>query len=332
MKEYIDLNHMRIVNDEKLKNTSVEFYLPHHAVLKESSTTTKIRVVFDGSCKSDSGVSLNDILLVGPVVQSDLISILLKFRTFKYAFSADIIKMYRQILINDEQAPLQRIFWREKESDPINTYELRTLTYGTASASYLATRCLNYLAEIKQQQFPLGAEAIINDFYVDGLLTGANSIEEAIIKRDQIISILQSGGLTLSKWSANHHQLLNNLSETSMPQNTNTIIDKGAESRILGMQWNSSEDSFRFTINISSARSKTTKRTMLSEISQLFDPLGLLGPVMLVAKLLIQELWKGQTDWDSSVPMHIHTQWMQFRSQLSNINEVKINRFILSGG
>lgn len=194
MREYVKLNHMRLIDENEAKDAVYEFYLPHHPVFKESSITTKLRVVFDGSCKSDSGISLNDILLVGPVVQSDLISILLKFRTFKYVFVANISKMYRQILVDDTQTSLQRIFWREHDNESISTYELKTLTYGTASASYIATRCLKYLAEINHDNFPLGSEAIINDFYVDDLLT-ADSIEEAITKRDQIIAILAQGNL-----------------------------------------------------------------------------------------------------------------------------------------
>ncbi|XP_072766594.1 uncharacterized protein [Anoplolepis gracilipes] len=233
--KYIDLKHMQVVDQQGDNNTMVEFYLPHHAVLKESSTTTKLRVVFDASAKSDSGVSLNDILLIRPIVQSDLISVLLKFRMFKYVFTADITKMYRQILVDGNQTSLERIFWKERDNEPIKAYELKSLTYGTASASYIATRCLKYLAESNQHRFPVGSEAIINDFYMDNLLTGADSIEEAIIKRDQIISILES------------------------------------------------------------------------------------------------ELWKSQINWDSSVLMHIHTQWMQFRTQLNDINKIKINRFIFSG-
>lgn len=125
--------------------------------------------------------------------------------------------------------------WREHDTEPISIYELKTLTYGTASALYIATRCLNYLAEINRDNFPLGAEAIINNFYVDNLLTGANSIEEAITKRDQIIAILNSGQFLLNKWSANHSHLLKNLSHMSSSQN-NIIIDKNAEAQILGMQ------------------------------------------------------------------------------------------------
>lgn len=159
----------------------------------------------------------------------------------------------------------------------------------------------------------LDTEAIINDFYVDDFLTGANSTKKAITKRDQITTILNSGQFTLSKWSTNHPRLVKNLPQISSLQNI--IIDKNAEARIFGLQWNSSEDSFRFANNIKLTPSKSTKRTMLSEIFQLFNPLGLLGPVILIAKLLIQELWQTQIDWDSSIATNIHTRWIQLKAQ-----------------
>jgi len=113
MKEYINLNHMRKIKDLKTNDATPHYYLPHHAVFKETSTTTKLRVVFDASCKSTSELSLNDTLLVGRTIQQDLFSILIRFRTFQYAMTADITKMYRQILIDESQRSLQRVFWRE---------------------------------------------------------------------------------------------------------------------------------------------------------------------------------------------------------------------------
>ena len=85
------------------------YYLPHHTVFKQSSLTTKLRVVFDGSSKTTNGLSLNDILLVGPNVQQDLFSILLRFRIHKYVLIADIEKMYRQIRVAEGDCHYQRI-------------------------------------------------------------------------------------------------------------------------------------------------------------------------------------------------------------------------------
>ena len=94
MREYLDLGHMTAVRKGTPEPTEC-YYLPHHPVLKETSTTTKIRVVFDGSTKTTSGFSFNESLCVGPVVQDDLLDQLLRFRTYRVALVGDIAKMYR---------------------------------------------------------------------------------------------------------------------------------------------------------------------------------------------------------------------------------------------
>ncbi|NEV48973.1 DUF1759 domain-containing protein, partial [Wolbachia pipientis] len=111
MNDYLALGHMeRITIEQELARTPRN-YIPHHAVLKSSSLTTKLRVVFDASCKNSTGISLNECLSIGPTLQEDLFSILLRFRTFQYVITADITQMYRQVLIDKSQTPLQTIFW-----------------------------------------------------------------------------------------------------------------------------------------------------------------------------------------------------------------------------
>ena len=146
MNKYEELDHMNQINEET-SSTEERYYLPHHAVFKNSSSTTRIGVVFDGSFCSSNGLSLNDTLLVGPTIQQDLYSIVLRFRTYQIAFTADIAKMYCQVRIHEVDRNLQRILWRRSANEPLRTYGLSTVTYGTASAPYLATRCLQQLAE-----------------------------------------------------------------------------------------------------------------------------------------------------------------------------------------
>lgn len=144
MNEYLSLGHMQMVEDIT-QSKEVRYFLPHHPVFREANTTTKLRVVFDASMKTDGGkgLSLNDILLVGPVVQDDLFSVLIRFRMHSIVFTADIIKMYRQIQVHHENTSLQSILWRSSPHQEIKIYELNTVTYGTAAAPYLATRTLN---------------------------------------------------------------------------------------------------------------------------------------------------------------------------------------------
>lgn len=136
--EYISLGHMRKLGTQPDDNQASVF-LPHHCVFKSSNQVSKIRVVFNASCKTDARLFLNDALKVRPIVQQDLISILIRFRFFIYVFTVDIIKMYRQILIEPSQTRLQRILWREDSEGNIDPYELLIITYGTSSASFLAT-------------------------------------------------------------------------------------------------------------------------------------------------------------------------------------------------
>jgi hypothetical protein len=102
--------------------TNLYFFLPYRAVFKESSTTTKARVVFDSSAKSTTGVSLNDMLMAGPTIQQDLISIILRFRLHVYAMTAHISKVYQQIRVHPEDYDLQCILWRRSSDEPLKQY------------------------------------------------------------------------------------------------------------------------------------------------------------------------------------------------------------------
>jgi hypothetical protein len=149
MKEYLDMGHMNPVSQEALEDQPV-YYLPHHAVLKADSLTTKTRVVFDASAVTTSGLSLNDIMCRGPTIQQPLVNIILRFRLHHIVLTADIMKMYRQIRVADEDCNMQRILYRTSPSDPLQEFHLLTVTYGTKAAPFLATRCLAELAHTCQ--------------------------------------------------------------------------------------------------------------------------------------------------------------------------------------
>ena len=190
IKEYIDMGHMRLVNSQQPLPSTQCYYLPHHAVIKESSTTTKLCVVFDASAKSSTGLSLNDVLKVGPKTQQDLFSILIRFRTHPIALVADVEKMFRQILVHPNDVHLQRIVWRNTPEETIQDYELLTVTYGTASAPYQSTRCLNQLAVDEEASFQAASKVVLRDFYVDDLVTEATTTQEAITLSHDICVLL----------------------------------------------------------------------------------------------------------------------------------------------
>jgi hypothetical protein len=181
VEEYEKIGYIQVVTrDTQPGNHGKIHYLPHHAVVKESSTTTKLRVVFDGSTKSTNGIALNDLLQVGPTVQNEQYAIVVRFRTHKIVMTADIAKMYRQVAMHPEDMDLQRILWRYSQDEPIQCYKLTTVTYGTASAPYLATRCLQRLAEEEAQQFPLASKETVKDVYFDDIYASTDTIKEAL--------------------------------------------------------------------------------------------------------------------------------------------------------
>ena len=325
LKTYEATGHM-----SELKNdlTHEGYYLPHHAVIKESSITTQLRVVFDGSAKSATGLSLNDVLMVGPAIQDTLFSLLTRFRSYTYVLTADIEKMYRQILVHPHHRKYQKILWREDSQQPIKTFELNTVTYGTSSASFLATRSLHQLANDEALFYPKAAQVLKNDFYVDDMLTGAATRDEAISIRDKLIEVTRRGGLNLRKWASNDYDLINSLSERS--EESFLLLNSDKTTKTLGINWDMKHDSLIYTFIQTDNDKRITKRNILSQIAQLFDPLGLLGPIISYAKILMQGVWKLGLDWDSSLPIEIHTAWRNYRSQLPRRDTIKIDRKILA--
>ncbi|XP_070143612.1 uncharacterized protein [Drosophila kikkawai] len=151
MQEFEALGHMSLVEMPRLNVP--HFYIPHHCVLKPTSTSTKLRVVFDASCQTTSQKSLNDLLMVGPTIQPDLYTLLLRFRTYRYVITADVVKMFRQVLVDADDRKFQYILWRSNPVKPVRTFELNTVTYGTATAPYLAIRSMIYLADQYSNKF-----------------------------------------------------------------------------------------------------------------------------------------------------------------------------------
>ncbi|XP_025997375.2 uncharacterized protein LOC113005723 [Solenopsis invicta] len=206
-------------------------------------------------------------------------------------------------------------------------FELATVTYGTASASFLAVRALQEIANLERHNMPIGASRILTDFYVDDLLTGANTIQELITIRNEVNTILNKAGFSLRKWASNEQAALEDLSGSHSSCILN--INEDANSPTVGLQWNSSSDTFQFQITIFK-HAKISKRSILSTIARIFDPLGILGPVIITAKIIMQRLWQLKVDWDETVPSDIQTQWSRYESELHTLNHLQIPRKVAS--
>jgi len=192
LREYRELSHMELASPERVPRFK-PVYIPHHAVIREASSTTKLRVVFNASCKTHDDTSLNDHLLIGPKLQQDLPAIIARWRQWRYVYAADIEKMFRQIWVDPADADFQRILWRPTSESPIQHYRLLTVTYGLVSALYLAARVLKQLAIDDGRSFPAAVSIVENSTYVDDTLFGGDDIPDLRETRDQLIALMGGG-------------------------------------------------------------------------------------------------------------------------------------------
>ncbi|XP_045783622.1 uncharacterized protein LOC123879758 [Maniola jurtina] len=321
MSEYQSLGHM---SECELSLDSNAHFIPHHGVLRESSATTKLRAVFNASSSTTStNISLNSIQMVGPTVQDDLLSILLRFRQHKFVILADVEKMYRQILVHPDDRYLQRIIWRDNPNQPLKAFELNTVTYGTASAPFLATRCLKQLGlECKDNQI---AEIILHDFYVDDLLSGGDDLNVVRNIRSEVTATLASARLPLRKWKSNEPQLVSESTESTHDLN----VGGNEPSKTLGLGWQPESDELHFPIGTSIAVKGNSKRDILSVISQIFDPLGLVSPVVIKLKIILQSLWLQNLSWDDPLTPEIQEAWCEAIKNLHVLNNLRVPRRVL---
>ncbi|XP_055604591.1 uncharacterized protein LOC129752834 [Uranotaenia lowii] len=321
---------MRQKNVQNVSELDPVYYLPHHEVLKPESTTTKLRVVFDASCRTSTGVSLNDALIVGPTVQNDLLSIILRFRLHRYAISADIEKMYRMVQVQQPDQHLQRILWRDTPDEPVKTFELTTVTYGTASAPYLATRCLKQLAEDGSASHPIGSRVVRDSFYVDDCLVGADSVEEGKHLVEETTDLTNSAGFNLRKFNSNSPEILASIPEDLKEKKSVLEFDSSDSTvKTLGLKWDTESDNFCFSIpHWRSSSSQITKRSVHSDAACLFDPLGLVGPVVVQAKMIIQQLWRLKVGWDDPLDEQYQNRWKEYKQSLMPLESLSVPRWL----
>ncbi|XP_049864837.1 uncharacterized protein LOC126366021 isoform X1 [Pectinophora gossypiella] len=325
MDDYLKCGHMEEV-EPPLSSEGHFYYIPHHGVLRPDSVTTPLRTVFDASAKDAAGVSLNDSLLPGPKLQKNIFDLLVRFRWHAVVFTGDIKQMYRQFLVELRDCDYQRILWRASPEDPVKDFRLLTVTYGVSCAPYQALWCIAKVAEEFSSRAPQGAAVLARDTYVDDIVSGADSIESALLMRKELLDILSSSCLHLRKWASNSPEFLNSCPDSDLYSDRLRSFEDISDLslKILGLSWLPQEDKFTFRTSMDDSR--CTKRSILSDIAKIFDPLGLLSPVVFFAKYLIQLLWLSGTDWDSEVPVTIAQEWRRFKSQLSSLSSLSIPR------
>ena len=317
---YLDAGHAEPVPPTEQDNP--HFYLPMHSVVKQSSTSTKLRVVFDGSATSSSGASLNSLLRVGPTLHPPLADILMKFRTYPVALMADIAKMYREVELLPTDRDLHRFVWRPSPKDQIQDFRMTRVTFGVSASPYLAIKTLQQTAKDHGAEHPTAAAHIRSSFYVDDLLAGAQTEEEARELFTQLRSVLKKGGFNLCKWRSSSNNVLKSIPtdlHEKLLTKAVTSDQASVQPKALGLQWDSQEDVMSPTIH-SPSNYLQTKRGIISDVSKTFDVLGWIAPAILPMKILYQSLWDRGQEWDGVAPPHVieeHSKWRQLLPCLS---------------
>ena len=271
--EYADTYHNQILDmiergvarkltTEEIDTPSVVQYIPHHEILKASSKSTPVRIVFNFSAKF-MGQSLNDLWAKGPCMMNDLYSILLRFRQHLIGIAGDIKKMYNTIKLSEEDQQVQRFLWRDLNlnAEP-DHYCLTTVSYGGRPAAAFAGLALTKTTEMSKEEFPKVNKLIKDDIFVDDMTTSTDKREDATQLMLDTESVLEMGGFKVKEW-------ITSGSKGSHDVNKSTLC---GEEKILGMLWNPEEDNFRFEICINfeakwNSKESTQKQVKLTTLS-----------------------------------------------------------------
>ena len=312
---------------EKVPNTASSFkkhYIPHHAVVNPTKTTTKVRIVYDASAKTrKENNSLNECLHKGPVLLHDLAGILLRFRLYKVAIVSDIEKAFLQVGLTEESRDVTRFLWLKnrntlKLENNIQEYRFCRVPFGIISSPFLLAATLKCHLEKCDCST---AENIRKNIYVDNVITRCDSVNESVQFYTEAKQIFHRAGMNLRDWATNSKQVLNRIHHEDQ--------SNAERMKVLGLTWIVDKDTM--SINVCSAtntHSRLTKRSVLKEIASAFDPLGLYSPVILRGKIFLQMLWNKNMSWDETLSSQDVAQWYEIEEDLKRLPSSTFDRYI----
>lgn len=325
LNDYLDKQYIRRVPPDQPK-PDCEWFLPHFPVVRPEKSTTKVRIVFDGSATCE-GKSLNTEALTGPKLQSDVFDILIKFRKELVALVGDISQMYHQLVLREEDRPMHRFLWRDlnlrKEPE---VYEFLRFVFGGCYCPFCAQFTWQKHAEIHQELYPQAANAVKNHCYMDDLMPSLESVEVAIETRRQLTEMGDKAGFHVRKWVSNLTEVLADVPDEDRASEVDLDKNQLPVTKTLGVSWAARDDEFLFYYSPPPEDFKYTKRNVLKKTATLFDPLGFLSPFVVKAKLLMQQTWLAALEWDEDLPPEQREQWKHWFSELPLLEEIKIPR------
>ena len=323
---YVEKGYLRKVPLDEQTPVSA-WYLPHFPVVRMDKTTTKVRIVFDCSAKC-KGTSLNDMILAGPKLQQDLFNVLVRFRRNPVGIVCDIKEMYLQIEIKEEDRPYFRLLWRDLDCErQPDVYEFSRVVFGKNAAPMESQFVTQENARRNQDRYPLAAETVLKSTYMDDSIDSVEDDEKGVELYHQLSALWRVANMQARKWISNSPKVIEAIPEEDRA--TEIVINGGQNpiTKTLGVSWNSTEDVFTLVASPGSSDIQAiTKRNVLRKVASIFDPLGFVGPFIIVAKILIQELWSRGYDWDDEIQDDVADKIEAWFEQLQNLDKVKIPR------
>ncbi|XP_064469989.1 uncharacterized protein LOC135384731 [Ornithodoros turicata] len=338
IRNYLKGGHAEKVTGDGAGSTAV-YYMPHRAVIRSESTSTKIRVVFDASSHAPGATSLNYHLEKGPKLNTDLVPILLRFRMHKIAMTADIQKAFLQIGIRECDRDALRFLWfseapASNEHQPeIECWRMTRVPFGTTASPFLLGATLQHHLSAFEETHRELARKLMDPFYVDDLLIGASTVNEAreIARSSQ--DVLRQAGMNLTKWTSNSTELQGIFEhENNSRSEEEKSFGEPTETKVLGVVWDRNSDHLKFSADhllCVIIDMTDTKRSVLQASARIFDPLGFLAPYTIRVKIIFQELWKAGLKWDDSLPSDLSKMWRSRCSELPNLRNISLERCLL---
>ena len=308
-------------------------YLAHHGVYHPKKPG-KIRVVFDCSARY-KGTSLNQNLLHGPDLTNSLVGVLCRFRQEPVAFSCDIEAMFHQFFVNEEHRDMLRFLWWEGgdlQRTPTE-YRMKVHPFGAGSSPGCANFGLKRAAADGEEEFgPEAADLVRRNFYVDDGLKSVETTSTAIKLIQNCRAMCSKAGLRLHKFTSNSKEVIHAVPPDDRAkglQDLDLRCDPLLIERPLGIVWCVATDCFQFRIVLQDP--PLTRRGVLSTVSPIYDPLGLVAPLILVGKQILQDLCRERADWDNPIPDEPCQRWEQWRRELHELENLKIQRCFKPG-
>jgi hypothetical protein len=339
IRSLLELGTARPLREDEM-NEEFAFYLPHRPIVKPERETTKIRPVFDASAKNADGLSLNSEILATPVLHPPLTGILLRFRYHRIALTGDISKMFHRMRLPPEHEKYHRFLFREKDTDPIGHFCFTKMAFGLADSPFKALRGVQMHVEKFKDDFPLAAAELGRNLYVDDLLSGTDKVEEALALQKDAVQLMAKAGLPIRKWCSSDAEVMKGIPEaergalgrhllTSQLQDEQDCeVETRPSSSALGVEWFIEGDTLRYTgfSKMNLPEGQCTKREVVAAVASFFDPLGLIAPFIISAKILIQRLWKRSLDWDEALPADVLAEWHAWTRDVPHLDKIWVPR------